>query len=132
MNYCYLRFGLETTVRMLDGIKQLGFQYATKAGLSIGIDDMVIPQSKAGLVRDAEQQAIAVQQQYLDGAITNGERYNKVVEIWSKITEDVADECSAPCSSVTRWAKSTRFMSWLTPALVVRSSRFVSSPVCAD
>ncbi len=48
VNYCYLRFGLETTVRMLDGIKQLGFQYATKAGLSIGIDDMVIPQSKAG------------------------------------------------------------------------------------
>ena len=48
VNYCYLRFGLETTVRMLDGIKQLGFHYATKAGLSIGIDDMVIPQSKAG------------------------------------------------------------------------------------
>src|SRR6516165_994665 len=92
VNYCYLRFGLETTVRMLDGIKQLGFQYATRAGLSIGIDDMVIPQSKHGLVRDAEQQAIAVQQQYLDGAITNGERYNKVVEIWSAITEKVADE----------------------------------------
>ena len=53
---------------------------------------MVIPQSKAGLVRDAEKQAIAVQQQYLDGAITNGERYNKVVEIWSEITEKVADE----------------------------------------
>ena len=77
---------------MLDGIKQLGFQYATRAGLSIGIDDMIIPQSKQGLVREAEQQAIAVQQQYLDGAITNGERYNKVVEIWSKITEEVADE----------------------------------------
>ncbi len=92
VNYCYLRFGLETTVRMLDGIKQLGFHYATTAGLSIGIDDMVIPPSKAGLVRDAEKQAIAVQQQYLDGAITNGERYNKVVEIWSAITEKVADE----------------------------------------
>ncbi len=92
VNYCYLRFGLETTVRLLDGIKQLGFQYATKAGLSIGIDDMVIPAGKAGLVRDAEKQAIAVQQQYLDGAITNGERYNKVVEIWSAITEKVADE----------------------------------------
>ncbi len=48
VNYCYLRFGLETTVRMLDGIKQLGFHYATKAGLSIGIDDMVIPPGKAG------------------------------------------------------------------------------------
>ena len=92
VNYCYLRFGLETTVRMLDGIKQLGFQYATKAGLSIGIDDMVIPPGKQGLVRDAEKQVIAVQQQYLDGAITNGERYNKVVEIWSAITEKVADE----------------------------------------
>ncbi|HZD33136.1 MAG TPA: DNA-directed RNA polymerase subunit beta', partial [Candidatus Angelobacter sp.] len=92
VNYCYLRFGLETTVRMLDGIKQLGFQYATRAGLSIGIDDMVIPPSKPELVRNAEKQAIVVQQQYLDGAITNGERYNKVVEIWSKITEEVADE----------------------------------------
>ena len=92
VNYCYLRFGLEITVRMLDGIKQLGFQYATKAGLSIGIDDMVIPAGKAGLVRDAEKQVIAVQQQYLDGAITNGERYNKVIEIWSAITEKVADE----------------------------------------
>ncbi len=92
VNYCYLRFGLETTVRMLDGIKQLGFQYATKAGLSIGIDDMVIPPGKQDLVRNAEKQAIVVQQQYLDGAITNGERYNKVVEIWSKITEEVADE----------------------------------------
>src|SRR6202044_2337926 len=83
VNYCYLRFGLETTVRLLDGIKQLGFHYATKAGLSIGIDDMVIPAGKAGLVKEAEKAAIAVQQQYLDGAITNGERYNKVVEIWS-------------------------------------------------
>ena len=51
VNYCYLRFGLETTVRLLDGIKQLGFHYATKAGLSIGIDDMVIPAGKAGLVK---------------------------------------------------------------------------------
>ena len=92
VNYCYLRFGLETTVRMLDGVKQLGFHYATKAGLSIGIDDMVIPKGKAGLVKEAEKAAIAVQQQYLDGAITNGERYNKVVEIWSGITEKVADE----------------------------------------
>ncbi len=92
VNYCYLRFGLETTVRLLDGIKQLGFHYATKAGLSIGIDDMVIPKGKAAIVKDAEKAAIAVQQQYLDGAITNGERYNKVVEIWSAITENVADE----------------------------------------
>jgi len=92
VNYCYLRFGLETTVKMLDEVKQLGFLYATRAGLSIGIDDMIIPQHKQSLVKDAERQVISVQQQYLDGAITNGERYNKVIEIWSAITERVADE----------------------------------------
>src|SRR5712672_1128168 len=92
VNYGYLRFGLETTVKMLDEVKSLGFRFATKAGLSIGIDDMVIPDSKKTLVREAEKQVVAVQQQYLDGAITNGERYNKVIEIWSGITEKVADE----------------------------------------
>ncbi|HTC95533.1 MAG TPA: DNA-directed RNA polymerase subunit beta' [Terriglobales bacterium] len=92
VNYCYLRFGLEITVKMLDQVKQLGFRSATKAGLSIGIDDMVIPDDKATLVSRAEKEVINVQQQYLDGAITFGERYNKVVEIWSKITEKVADE----------------------------------------
>src|SRR6202162_2288772 len=92
VTYCYLRFGLETTVKMLDEGKDLGFRYATKAGLSIGIDDMVIPDNKKTLVKDAEKLGVAVQQQYLDGAITNGERYNKVIEIWSAITEKVADE----------------------------------------
>src|SRR6202044_3880054 len=92
VNYCYLRFALETTVKMLDEVKSLGFRFATRAGLSIGIDDMVIPDSKKTLVKDAEKQVVAVQQQYLDGAITNGERYNKVIEIWSGITEKVADE----------------------------------------
>src|SRR5258707_11642467 len=77
---------------MLDEVKQLGFNFATKAGLSIGIDDMVIPEHKKSLVKEAEKQVVAVQQQYLDGAITNGERYNKVVEIWSNVTEKVADE----------------------------------------
>jgi DNA-directed RNA polymerase subunit beta' len=92
VNYCYLRFGLEVTVKMLDEIKSLGFRYATRSGLSIGIDDMVIPDNKKTLVKDADKSVIAVQQQYLDGAITNGERYNKVIEIWSSITEKVADE----------------------------------------
>src|SRR5437762_2929170 len=92
VTYCYLRFGLETTVKMLDEVKDLGFRYATKAGLSIGIDDMVIPDNKKTLVRDAEKQGVSVQQQYLDGAITNVERYNKVIEIWSNVTEKVADE----------------------------------------
>ncbi len=92
VNFVYLRFGLEATVKMLDQIKELGFWAATRAGMSIGIEDLVIPANKQALVKAAEKQVIEVQKQYLDGAITNGERYNKVVEIWSNITERVSDE----------------------------------------
>ena len=92
VNYCYLNLGLEVTVKMLDRIKELGFQFATRSGLSVGLDDMVIPETKYPVVRDAEKQRFAVQQQYLDGAITNGERNNKVIQIWSTVTEKVADE----------------------------------------
>jgi DNA-directed RNA polymerase subunit beta' len=92
VNYCYLRFGLEITVQMLDGIMTLGFLYATKAGISIGIDDLVVPLSKARLVHEAEQEVIDVEKQYQEGAITHGERYNKVIAIWSKVTDDVANE----------------------------------------
>jgi DNA-directed RNA polymerase subunit beta' len=92
VQYGYLRFGLEKTVVMLDRLKELGFLYATKAGVSIGISDMVIPSVKFKLVDTAEHEVVKVQQQYLDGAITNGERYNKVIAIWSDVTEKVADE----------------------------------------
>src|SRR6202044_699112 len=64
----------------------------TKSGVSIGISDMVIPSVKFKLVDTAEHEVVKVQQQYLDGAITNGERYNKVIAIWSDVTEKVADE----------------------------------------
>jgi len=92
VQYCYLRFGLEKTVLALDKLKELGFLYATKSGVSIGISDMVIPSVKFKLVDTAEHEVVKVQQQYLDGAITNGERYNKVIAIWSDVTEKVADE----------------------------------------
>src|SRR5258708_28405360 len=92
VNYCYLNLGLEVTVKMLDRIKDLGFNFATRSGLSVGLDDMVIPDSKYGTVREAEKQVVAVQQQYLDAAITNGQRNNKVIQIWSTVTERVADE----------------------------------------
>ncbi len=91
-NYCYLRFGLDTTVKLLDEIKALGFLYATKAGISIGIDDLVVPLSKADLVQAAEKEVIEVEKQYQDGVITHGERYNKVIAIWAKVTDRVADE----------------------------------------
>jgi len=92
VQYCYLKFGLPITVTMLDQVKSLGFLYATRAGISIGIDDMVVPGQKAGLVRDAEKQVIEVEQQYEEGAITHGERINKIIEIWSTVTERVSEE----------------------------------------
>jgi DNA-directed RNA polymerase subunit beta' len=92
VSYCYLRLGSEKTVQMVDEVKSLGFYYATAAGVSIGIDDMVIPASKTRLVEEARREQIAVEQQYLDGAITNGERYNKVIGIWSEVTEKISDE----------------------------------------
>jgi DNA-directed RNA polymerase subunit beta' len=92
VQYCYLKFGLVVTVQMLDEVKALGFLYATRAGISIGIDDMVVPGEKVGLVRDAEKEVVLVENQYQDGAITHGERYNKIIEIWSKVTERVSDE----------------------------------------
>jgi DNA-directed RNA polymerase subunit beta' len=92
INYLYLNLGLEVTVHSLDRIKELGFQYATRSGLSVGLDDMVIPESKYSVVHEAEKQVIAMQQQYLDGSITNLERSNKVTQMWSGVTERVADD----------------------------------------
>ena len=92
VQYCSLRFGQSITVELLDQIKELGFLYATCAGISIGIDDLVIPETKQSMVEHAEREVLKVQQQYLDGAITNGERYNKVIAIWSDVTERVSDD----------------------------------------
>src|SRR5450432_3456755 len=92
VQHAYLKFGLQITVHMLDEVKKLGFLYATRAGISIGIDDMVVPEEKAKLVKDAEKAVFEVQQQYQEGAITHGERYNKIIEIWSKVTERVSEE----------------------------------------
>ena len=88
---CYLKFGIEKTVEMLDSLKNLGFTYATRSGLSIGIDDLVIPEKKVALVSAARDEVIKVESQYLEGAITNGERYNKVIAIWSEATEEIAN-----------------------------------------
>src|SRR4030095_16101897 len=92
VQYCHLHFGLEKTVEMLDSLKHLGFTYATRSGLSIGIDDLVIPSEKATLVERARDEVIKVEGQCLEGAITNGERYNKVIAVWSDVTEKIADE----------------------------------------
>src|SRR5467141_1733801 len=88
---CYNRLGNEATVTFLDELKDIGFRYATLSGLSIGIQDMHIPAAKGELIERARTQVNEVEQQYQDGVITNGERYNKVVDIWAHTTEQIAD-----------------------------------------
>src|SRR5881275_1907725 len=92
VNYSHIRLGHEMTVKMLDDLKNLGFLYATRAGISIGIDDLVTPDAKKTLVAQADRDVIEVEKQYRDGVITNGERYNKVSAIWSEVTDRVAKE----------------------------------------
>ena len=95
VNYCFINYGNDLTVKMLDGIKDLGFYYATKSGVSIGVDDMVIPFRKSDIVEGARKAVLEVERQRLDGAITHGERHNKIIDIWHRATEQVSDEMFA-------------------------------------
>lgn len=88
----FMKVGHRETVVLLDRIEKIGFEYATKAGMSISINDMHIPSRKAELIKEAEMEVLEVEKQYADGLITNGERYNKVIDIWAQVTEKVADE----------------------------------------
>ncbi|MFH1067339.1 MAG: DNA-directed RNA polymerase subunit beta', partial [bacterium] len=87
---CYYAVGHKRVVEVLDKLKELGFKEATRAGISIGIDDMIIPAEKAGVVAKANQAVAAVEKQYRMGAITDGERYNKIVDIWTQATEEIS------------------------------------------
>ncbi len=88
----YRHCGQKDTVIFCDRIMALGFGYACKAGISFGKDDLMIPDAKAGLVEEAQTKVKEFEQQYLDGLITQGEKYNKVVDVWSQCTDRVADE----------------------------------------
>ncbi|MDI6744614.1 MAG: DNA-directed RNA polymerase subunit beta' [Thermodesulfovibrionales bacterium] len=92
IEYSYANAGKRATVVFLDSLEKLGFEYATKSGVSICMADMHIPSQKAELIREAEHEVIDVQKQYGDGLITQGERYNKVIDIWANVTEKIADE----------------------------------------
>jgi DNA-directed RNA polymerase subunit beta' len=87
---CYRRLGLKKTVVFADKLMYTGFQYATSAGVSIGIDDLMVPEEKKGILDAAEQEVVEIQNQYISGLVTAGERYNKVVDIWSRTNEQVA------------------------------------------
>ncbi len=90
INSCYRQLGLKDTVVFADKLMYTGFAYATRAGVSIGIDDMLIPDEKKGILTEAEAEVLEIQEQYQSGLVTAGERYNKVVDIWSRTNERIA------------------------------------------
>ena len=90
LNACYRRLGLKDTVIAADQIMYTGFHYAMIAGASVGIDDMVIPDAKKEIIDAAEAEVIEIQEQFQSGLVTAGERYNKVIDIWSNANEKVA------------------------------------------
>jgi len=90
INSCYRRLGLKKTVVFADKLMYTGFHYATLAGVSIGIDDLVVPEEKKSILAAAEAEVVEIQNQYVSGLVTSGERYNKVVDIWSRTNEQVA------------------------------------------
>ncbi len=92
IHYCYKEFGKRQTVIFLDNLERLGFEMATRSGISICMKDMHIPSKKAELIKEAETQVMEVYRQYAEGLITQGERYNKVIDIWANVTEKVAEE----------------------------------------
>jgi DNA-directed RNA polymerase subunit beta' len=88
---CYKICGHDKTVAMLDKLKELGFREATRAGVSIGIDDMIIPKEKDQEIDAAQKQIREVEKQYRKGVITPGERYNKIIDIWTHCTDQIAN-----------------------------------------
>ncbi|TGY33319.1 DNA-directed RNA polymerase subunit beta' [Stenotrophomonas maltophilia] len=90
INSSYRQLGLKDTVVFADKLMYTGFAYATRAGVSIGIDDMLIPDEKRGILTEAEAEVLEIQEQYQSGLVTAGERYNKVVDIWSRTNERIA------------------------------------------
>ena len=96
----YRRSGLAGTVPFLDRLKDFGFRYATRGGVSIGIEDLHIPAEKETSAQEAEERVERFQHAYQTGNITNGERYNKVIDTWTHANNDIAD------AMVTRDARS--------------------------
>jgi DNA-directed RNA polymerase subunit beta' len=90
INACYRRVGLKETVIFADLLMYMGFTFATRAAVSFGVNDMTIPDSKAAILSTAEDEVLEIQNQYTSGLVTMGERYNKVVDIWSRTNDQVA------------------------------------------
>ncbi len=92
VGYCFIKLGNEATVRMLDEVKEITFLYATKAGISFGVDDMVVPSRKPEILAQAHREVGEIEKQRSAGVITAGERHNKIIDIWHRVTEKVSEE----------------------------------------
>jgi DNA-directed RNA polymerase subunit beta' len=90
LNTCYHEMGVKDTVIFADQLMYTGFRFATYAGMSIGVDDLIIPDEKKDILAKSEKEVLSIQTQYSSGLVTAGERYNKVIDIWSRANEDVA------------------------------------------
>ncbi|ALS31617.1 DNA-directed RNA polymerase subunit beta' [Pseudoalteromonas sp. NZS127] len=101
INECYRRLGLKDTVMFADQIMYTGFHYAMKSGVSIGIDDLVIPPVKAQIIESAEAEVTEINQQFQSGLVTAGEKYNKVIDIWSRVNENLSREMMSNLSKDT-------------------------------
>jgi len=101
LNECYRRLGLKDTVVFADQVMYTGFHYAMKSGVSIGIDDLVIPPVKASIIESAEAEVTEINQQFQSGLVTAGEKYNKVIDIWSRVNENLSREMMANLSKDT-------------------------------
>ena len=99
IDVCYRMEGNKTTVLVADAVRTIGYEYATKAGISISIGDMEIPKRKWDIVDNARQEVAEIDGQYTEGLITDGERYNKVVDIWANATEEVANQMAEDIST---------------------------------
>ncbi len=95
VSFCHMRLGHDQTVALLDDLKNMGFLYATKAGVSISIDDMITPSNKGEMIEAARKKVDGIQKQYEDGAMTNQERSNNVTSLWSEVADEVAKEMFA-------------------------------------
>ncbi|MFM7703665.1 MAG: DNA-directed RNA polymerase subunit beta', partial [Rubrivivax sp.] len=98
INVSFRKCGLKETVVFADKLLQNGFRLATRAGISIAIDDMLVPKEKPGLIERAEKEVKEIEQQYVSGLVTAGERYNKVVDIWGKTGDEVGKVMMAQLS----------------------------------
>jgi DNA-directed RNA polymerase subunit beta' len=92
VGYCFITLGNDKAVQMLDEMKEISFLYATKAGISFGVDDMVVPSRKPEILQQARNEVVEIENQRSAGVITAGERHNKIIDIWHRVTERVSEE----------------------------------------